>query len=251
MLLAINLHAVIQASILDKIKRHLYLSKTQHSKFNESGQLAFFYLFSLIWGASVLNRLSNFQVKFYYICQIAYWLHALVEIYFQNTRKGDIPRQLCYICLYLVHISGAYILNLQYLGLILMLLHYLVELFFHALRLFYFRGEKKQKGFTVWAVLFITARLLTVTFYVLAFGFELAGVFHKNTSFPTADGNFVVYSVRICCLGAVSLTQAWMMWKFLNFQIKKCRKNLNQILKKIITTTKNRQTKKGPSRGQW
>lgn len=31
--------------------------------------------------------LSRFQVKFFYICQIAYWFHALPELYFQKVRK--------------------------------------------------------------------------------------------------------------------------------------------------------------------
>lgn len=31
--------------------------------------------------------LSSFQVKFFYVCQIAYWLHALPELYFQKVRK--------------------------------------------------------------------------------------------------------------------------------------------------------------------
>lgn len=38
-----------------KINRRLHLSKTKHSKFNESGQLAAFYLFSFIWGCSILT----------------------------------------------------------------------------------------------------------------------------------------------------------------------------------------------------
>ncbi|XP_009642864.1 translocating chain-associated membrane protein 1-like [Egretta garzetta] len=172
MLIAINLHAVIQEYILDKINRRLHLSKTKHSKFNESGQLAFFYLFSFIWGASILNTeelMMNptslwkdyphshmlFQVKFFYICQIAYWLHAVPELYFQKIRKGDIPRQLCYICLYIAHISGAYMLKyLHHLGIILMVPHYLVELIFHASCLFYFSDENKQKG-SIWGILFL------------------------------------------------------------------------------------------------
>ncbi|XP_010179769.1 PREDICTED: LOW QUALITY PROTEIN: translocating chain-associated membrane protein 1-like 1, partial [Mesitornis unicolor] len=107
MLVAINLHAVIQEYILDKINRSLHVSKTKHSKSDESGQLAFFYycsLFSFIWGASVLNAKEfmmnptslwkdcphscmHFQVKFFYICQIACWLHALLKLYFQKIRK--------------------------------------------------------------------------------------------------------------------------------------------------------------------
>ncbi|NXA29728.1 TR1L1 protein, partial [Ibidorhyncha struthersii] len=268
MLVAINLHAVIQEYILDRINRRLHLSKTKHSKFNESGQLAFFYLFSFIWGASILNAeefMMNptslwkdyphshmlFQVKFFYICQIAYWLHALPELYFQKIQKEDIPRQLCCICLYIVHISGAYILNLQHLGLILMVPHYLVELIFHASCLFYFSDENKQKGFTIWALLFVMVHLLTLTLSVLTFGFGLARV--EN---PVVNRNFyltvskISNFIRIGCLGAVCLTQAWMMWKLIDFQLKKWREHVkNQILKKKITNTKNKRSKKEPHRG--
>ncbi|XP_040464502.1 translocating chain-associated membrane protein 1-like 1 isoform X1 [Falco naumanni] len=264
MLIAINLHAVIQENILDKINRRLHLSKTKHSKFNESGQLAFFSLFSFIWGSSILNAeefamdLTSlwteyphcrmlFQVKFFYICQIAYWLHALPELYFQKIQKEDIPRQLCYICLYIIHISGAYILNFQRLGLILMVPHYLVEFIFHASRLFYFSDENKQKGFTIWALLFVVVRLLTLTLSVLTFGFGLARA--ENSDFSIADGNFNVLPVRIGCLATVCLTQAWMMWKFINFQLKKYREHVNnQIPKKKITNTKKKRTNQEPNR---
>lgn len=30
---------------------------------------------------------SRFQVKFFYLTQLAYWLHALPELYFQKVRK--------------------------------------------------------------------------------------------------------------------------------------------------------------------
>lgn len=108
-------------------------------------------------------------MKFYFICQLGYWLHALPELYFQKTKKvsvcsglcldpeciscltslgsfalfwritfftinaqskaavnidifcspilcfqEDIPRQLVYIFLYLVHIAGAYILKWEF-----------------------------------------------------------------------------------------------------------------------------------------
>ncbi|KAM9647868.1 translocating chain-associated membrane protein 1-like 1 isoform 4-T4 [Morphnus guianensis] len=225
MLVAINLHAVIQEYILDE---EFMMNPTS------------------LWKDYPHSRML-FQVKFFYICQIAYWLHALLELYFQRIRKEDIPRQLCYICLYIAHISGAYILNLQRLGLILMVPHYLVELIFHASRLFYFSDENKQKGFTIWALLFVMVRLLTLTLSVLTFGFGLARA--ENPGFSIADGNFNVLPVRIGCLGAVCLTQAWMMWKFINFQLKKWREHVkNQIPKKKITNTKNKRTKKEPNR---
>ncbi|KAG7228161.1 hypothetical protein INR49_013445 [Caranx melampygus] len=211
LLIAVILHALIQEYILDKMNRRLHLSKTKHSKFNESGQLAAFYLFSFIWGCSILTAedfATNptflwegyphthmvFQVKFFYICQIAYWLHALPELYFQKVRKEDIPRQLYYICLYVVHITGAYVLNLHRLGLVLLVPHYLVELLFHASRLFYFSDENKQKGFTLWALLFVIARLLTLTLSVLTFGFGLPRT--ENQGFSLAEGNFNVLTIR-------------------------------------------------------
>nr|XP_028590952.1 translocating chain-associated membrane protein 1-like 1 isoform X2 [Podarcis muralis]XP_028590953.1 translocating chain-associated membrane protein 1-like 1 isoform X2 [Podarcis muralis] len=266
MLIAIILHAVIQEYILDKINRRLHLSKTKHSKFNESGQLAVFYLFSFVWGASILSAeefTTNptllwkdyphsrmfFQVKFFYICQIAYWLHSLPELYFQKIRKEDIPRQLYYICLYIVHISGAYILNLHRLGLILLVPHYLVELIFHASRLFYFSDENKQKGFTLWALLFILARLLTLTLSVLTFGFGLARA--ENPGFSIAEGNFNILTLRISCLAAICLTQAWMMWKFINFQLKKWREHIQNQIPKKTTNIKVKPTRKESSKANF
>ena len=41
------------------MNRRLHLSKTKHSKFNESGQLAAFYLFSFIWGCSILTAVGG------------------------------------------------------------------------------------------------------------------------------------------------------------------------------------------------
>nr|XP_008170345.1 translocating chain-associated membrane protein 1-like isoform X2 [Chrysemys picta bellii] len=228
MLLAIILHAVIQEYVLDE---------------------EFMTNPTLLWKDYPHSHMF-FQVKFFYVCQIAYWLHALPELYFQKIRKEDIPRQLYYICLYIAHISGAYVLNLQRLGLILLVPHYLVELIFHASRLFYFSDENKQKGFTLWALLFVMARLLTLTLSVLTFGFGLARV--ENPGFSIADGNFNVLTVRISCLAAICLTQAWMMWKFINFQLKKWREHIqNQIPKKKITCTKSKSTKKEPNRANF
>ncbi|XP_025925726.1 translocating chain-associated membrane protein 1-like isoform X5 [Apteryx rowi] len=228
MLIAIILHAVIQEYVLDE---EFMMNPTS------------------LWKNYPHSRM-RFQVKFFYICQIAYWLHALPELYFQKIRKEDVPRQLCYICLYIAHISGAYILNLQHLGLILMVPHYLVELIFHASRLFYFSDENKQKGFTIWALLFVMARLLTLTLSVLTFGFGLARV--ENPDFSIAAGNFNVLTVRISCLTAICLTQAWMMWKFINFQLKKWREHIqNQIPKKKITNTKSKPTKREPNRANF
>uniref|UniRef100_A0A671QHC4 Translocating chain-associated membrane protein 1-like 1 n=1 Tax=Sinocyclocheilus anshuiensis TaxID=1608454 RepID=A0A671QHC4_9TELE len=223
-----------------KINRKMHFSKTKHSKFNESGQLSAFYLFSCLWGANILvseNLLSNpvslwdgyphtlmpFQMKFYYICQLGYWLHAIPELYFQKTKKEDIPRQLVYISLYLVHITGAYVLNLNRLGLVLLVLHYFVELLFHLSRLIYFSNEDRQTGFTVWAVLFVLA---------------------EKQGLNLAEGSFNVLVVRVTVLAAICTTQAFMMWKFINFQLRRWREHApTQTLKKKSSSSKSKSKK--------
>ncbi|KAM9101662.1 translocating chain-associated membrane protein 1 isoform X1 [Sarcophilus harrisii] len=267
MLVAIIIHAIIQEYVLDKINRRMHFSKTKHSKFNESGQLSAFYLFSCIWGTSILvseNFISDpsilwksypltlmtFQMKFFYISQLAYWFHAFPELYFQKTKKEDIPRQLVYIGLYLFHIGGAYLLNLNHLGLVLLVLHYFVEFLFHISRLFYFSDEKYQKGFSLWAVLFVLGRLLTLILSVLTVGFGLARAENQKLDFST--GNFNVLPVRIAVLASICITQAFMMWKFINFQLRRWREHSYsqpQIVKKKSTVTKGRSSRKEKENG--
>uniref|UniRef100_A0A672KTL4 Translocating chain-associated membrane protein 1-like 1 n=1 Tax=Sinocyclocheilus grahami TaxID=75366 RepID=A0A672KTL4_SINGR len=249
MLVAIIMHAIIQEYMLDKINRKMHFSKTKHSKFNESGQLGAFYLFSCLWGANILvseNLLSNpvslwdgyphtlmlFQMKFYYICQLGYWLHAIPELYFQKTKKEDIPRQLVYITINI----------LNRLGLVLLVLHYFVELLFHVSRLIYFSNEDRQTGFTVWAVLFVLGRLLTLSLSVLTVGFGLAGA--EKQGLNLAEGSFNVLFVRVTVLAAICTTQAFMMWKFINFQLRRWREHAQtQTLKKKPSSSKSKSKK--------
>ncbi|NXE55721.1 TRAM2 protein, partial [Casuarius casuarius] len=246
--IAIILHAVVQEYALDKINRRLHLSKVKHSKFNESGQLVAFHLTSVMWCFYVVvteGYVSNprslwenyphvylpFQVKFFYLCQLAYWLHALPELYFQKVRKEEIPRQLQYIALYLVHIAGAYLLNLTRLGLILLLLQYLAEFFFHMARLVYFTDENNEKLFNVWAVVFVVTRLFTLTLYILVIGFGLPRV--ENQALDPERGNFFSFLFnnilfRMSVLLLVCLFQASMMWRFIHFQLRRWREYWNE-----------------------
>uniref|UniRef100_A0A3B3S0C2 Translocation associated membrane protein 1 n=1 Tax=Paramormyrops kingsleyae TaxID=1676925 RepID=A0A3B3S0C2_9TELE len=242
MLVAIIMHAIIQEYVLDKINRKMHFSKTKHSKFNESGQLSAFYLLSSGWGISILhseNLLSNpvslwegyphtlmpFQMKFFYICQMGYWFHALPELYFQKTKKVSAvpqalgsPGVLCAICL-----------------------------LFHVSRLIYFNNEKRQGGFTVWAVLYVLGRLLTLSLSVLTVGFGLAGAPQQGLDLDS--GNFNVLFVRITVLAAICLTQAFMMWKFINFQLRRWREHaLLQAQKRKPAATKGK-TKKDRANG--
>ncbi|NXI19533.1 TRAM2 protein, partial [Irena cyanogastra] len=246
--IAIILHAVVQEYALDKINRRLHLSKVKHSKFNESGQLVAFHLTSVIWCLYVVvteGYISNprslwenyphvylpYQVKFFYLCQLAYWLHALPELYFQKVRKEEIPRQLRCIALYLLHIAGAYLLNLTRLGLILLLLQYLAEFFFHMARLVYFTDENNEKLFNVWAVVFVVTRLFTLTLYILVIGFGLPRV--ESQALDPERGNlfsFLFNNIlfRMSVLLLVCLFQASVMWRFIHFQLRRWREYWNE-----------------------
>ena len=103
LLIAIVMHQIIQEYALDKVNRKLHLSKIKHSKFNESGQLLSFYVASIIWAGDILLRENLFNIrllwegyphvymtfifKFFYIVQIAYWLHVYPELYFQKVHN--------------------------------------------------------------------------------------------------------------------------------------------------------------------
>ncbi|XP_040823312.1 translocating chain-associated membrane protein 1-like 1 [Ochotona curzoniae] len=227
MLVAIIVHATIQEYLLDKINRRMQFTKARQSKFNESGQLSVFYLVSCIWGAVILiseNCLSDpsllwrvhpqnmmtFQMKFFYISQLAYWFHSFPELYFQKTRKQDLPRQLIYIGLHLFHICGAYLLYLNHLGLLLLVLHYLVELLSHVCGMFYFSDEKYQRGVSLWTLVFILGRLMTLVVSVLTVGFHLAG---SQTRDPEAlAGNVNVLAAKIAVLSSSCTIQAYITW---------------------------------------
>ncbi|MBN3304354.1 translocating chain-associated membrane protein 2 isoform X1 [Amia ocellicauda] len=237
-LITIILHAVVQEYVLDKVNRRLHLSKSKNTKFNESGHLCVFHLVSSLWSLYILItegyllNLSSlwenyphvhlrFQVKFFYLFQIAYWLHALPELYFQKVRKEEIPRHLKYISLYLLHISLAYLLNLTRVGLVLLFLQYLSELGFHVARLFYFTDESHHKLFDMWAVGFILTRMVTLTLSVLAVGFGLGRV--ESQGMDWEAGNFNTLPLRMAVLLLVCLTQAWLLWKFIRFQLRRWR----------------------------
>ncbi|XP_030637470.1 translocating chain-associated membrane protein 2 [Chanos chanos] len=246
--ITIILHAVVQEYVLDKINRRLHLSKSKNTKFNESGQLCVFYLLSSIWSLSVLTSEGyllhpsslwenyphvhlRFQVKFFYLTQLAYWFHALPELYFQKVRKEEIPRQLQYICLYLLHILAAYLLNLTRVGLVLLFLQYLSELGFHLSRLFYFIDDNHHKMFDVWSVGFVLTRMGTLTLMFLAVGFGLAR--SENQTLDWETGNFNTLFIRLAVLFLVCSTQSWLLWKFFRFQLRRTREfRLEQAARK-------------------
>merc|ERR1719150_3573023 len=143
LLISVVMHAIVQEYLLDKVNRKLHLSKVKHTKFNESGQLLAFYLVSLVWAGDIVlreNLLSirrlwegyphtnmTFMFKFFFIVQIAYWIHVFPELYFQKIKSEDQGPRIKYATLYLGFILGAYVFNYNRVGLCLLVLHYVAE----------------------------------------------------------------------------------------------------------------------------
>ncbi|XP_026633074.1 translocating chain-associated membrane protein 2 [Microtus ochrogaster] len=228
--ITIILHAVVQEYILDKISKRLHLSKVKHSKFNESGQLVVFHLSSVVWCLYVvvtegyLTNLRSLWEDYPHVYLSPpvvpsdlsfpfFWRHDVL------AHDGEeIPRQLQYISLYLLHIAGAYLLNLSRLGLILLLLQYSTEFLFHMARLFYFADENNERLFNAWAAVFGVTRLFILTLAVLAIGFGLARV--ENQVFDPEKGNFNTLPCRLGMLLLVCVAQAWLMWRFIHSQLR-------------------------------
>ncbi|PSN55048.1 Translocating chain-associated membrane protein 1-like 1 [Blattella germanica] len=240
-LICIVMHAIIQEYVLDKISRKLHLSKVKHSKFNESGQLLIFYLLSVLWGGDVIFRenyalnISSlwegyphnemvFMFKFFFIVQLSYWLHCYPELYFQKTKREEMPARIIYATLGLVYVLGAYLLNFSRVGICLLVLHYTSEALFHAARLIYFldKAENGSKaGYLVANVAFVFVRLGSIILSVLTFWYGLS--LSENQGLDIETGNFNTQITRIAALAAVCLLQAWLMWNFITFHLKRMR----------------------------
>ncbi|KAI0216988.1 Translocating chain-associated membrane protein 1 [Lamellibrachia satsuma] len=239
-LICIVVHAVIQEYILDKVNRRMHLSKVKHSKFNESGQLLVFYAVSAAWGTDIIIRenyvtnisslwegyphiLLPFIIKLYFVIQISYWLHTLPELYFQKIKKEEMAGRVSYAALYMFFIAAAYTLNFTRVALCMMVLHYVVEFLFHTSRLLYFadKTDVANIGFMCWNFLFVLVRLGSITLAVLTFWYGLEKVSQSRGNIK--EGNYNTDLVRINCLVAVCLLQAWMMWNFITFHLRRLR----------------------------
>jgi len=241
LLISVVMHAIIQEYLLDKVNKKLHLSKVKYNKFNESGQLLAFYLVSLFWGGDLLlreNLLSvssiwegyphnnmTFLFKFYFIIQISYWLHIFPELYFQKTKKEEMPEKIQYAVLYLVFIGAAYAFRFTRLALVLLVIHYLSEAVFHLCRILAYSEKTSisNKLFKLGDLLFVLARFSSVILSVLTFWFGLAKLPTEQQSLDVSGGNFNTGLIRLNSLIAVCFLQAWLMWNFIVFQFKRAR----------------------------
>jgi len=262
-LICIVMHAIIQEYILDKLNRKMHLSKVKHSKFNESGQLLIFYVVSVLWGGDIIFRENfilnisklwedyphcemQFMFKFFFIIQLCYWLHCFPELYFQKVKKEEMGSRIQYAILYFIFFAAAYIFNFTRVAICLAVMHYMVETVFHLSRLMYFaeRTDIANTGFMIWNGLFVLVRLGSITLTVLTFWYGLSQ--NGNELLNVQAGNFNTQIIRINCLLAVCLLQAWMMWNFITFHLKRMRERTAaaSLAKRKGATKKEKKSKK-------
>ncbi|CAG2169595.1 unnamed protein product, partial [Oppiella nova] len=145
------------------------------------------------------------------------------ELYFQKVKRDEMGARITYATLYGIFFTAAYALNFTRIAICLSILHYSVEALFHLSRLLYFADKLQivNYSFKLWNVLFVLVRLGSITLSVLTFWYGLAT--HQTTQFNVAEGNFNTQIIRINCLAAVCLLEAWMMWNFINFHLRRMR----------------------------
>jgi len=259
-LISVVMHAIIQEYLLDKVNKKLHLSKVKYGKFNESGQLLAFYIVSLVWGGDLLLREKilnvaslwegyphnnmTFLFKFFFIIQISYWLHIFPELYFQKVKKEEMPAKIQYAILYLTFIVASYVFRFTRLSLVLLVIHYLAEAVFHLCRILAYTDKTSvsSKLFKLGDLLFVLARFSSVILAVLTFWFGLAKVPAEQQVVDTATGNFNTGLIRLNCLVGVCLLQAWLMWNWIMFQVKRRRENKSTASTSSSSASKTRKT---------
>merc|ERR1739838_664573 len=85
------------------------------------------------------------------------------------------------------------------------------------------RTSVSSKLFKLGDLLFVLARLSSVILTVLTFWYGLAKAPIEQQVLDLATGNFNTGLFRLNALVAVCLLQAWLMWNFIMFQVKRMR----------------------------
>ncbi|CAF0918821.1 unnamed protein product [Rotaria sp. Silwood1] len=275
-LVCITLHAVWQEYVLDKLNKKLHLSKSKNAKFFESGQLILFYVISILWACIIFKDEAYFQsglkdlwhdypyvgmtiwTKFFFIIQISYWLHNFPELYLQKVRKEDIPSRIIYTSLYLITILYGYFTRFWHITLVLLTIHYFIEIFYHLSRLAYFYAATKTHSakaktiaktlFKIWNCVFIVGRLTSIVLTWITFWFGLKNSSVDNISYTSMSPtdsidasnesimvlNFNTPTIRLFTLVTIGALQFWLVWNFIQFQM---RRRHGQRSEQSTTTT--------------
>ena len=177
--------------------------------------------------------------KLYFIIQLSYWLHNFPELYLQKVRKEDIPSRIVYTSLYLITILYGYLTRFWRISIVLLTIHYIIEICYHLSRLAYFYATTKTNSvqakltskylFKIWNFVFIFGRLISVVLTWLTFWFGLRSSSVNKISFTSTpqtnsdelviNSNFNTPIIRLFTLVATGALQFWLVWNFI--QVKK------------------------------
>lgn len=268
LLIAIVMHQIIQEYLLDRVNRKLHLSKIKHTKFNESGQLLSFYIVSLLWAGDIIMRENLFSIrqlwegypslhvhvsfmfKFFYIVQIAYWLHIFPELYFQKVKREEMPPRIQYASLYLLFIGSAYLFSYTRVALCLLVLQYFTEAVFHASRLLSYteKTEVARPLYRIHDILFVLTRLSSIALAFLTFWHGMAQAPEADQIIDWKSGTFNTFVFRVSVLVAVCGLQAWLMMNFITFQLKKRREDAANSANIAPSKSKKTQQEKAKAR---
>jgi len=248
LLISIVMHQIIQEYVLDKFNRKLHLSKVKFVKFNESGQLLAFFIISLVWAGDIIykehlwnprnlwegyppHESMSFMLKFFFITQIAYWIHVFPELYFQRIKREEQGSKIRYAALHLLFIVPAYIFSFTRVTLCILVLQYFSETLFHVSRIVTYANKLNVAKYLYVLVDFavLLARLGTVGLTVYTFWFGLGQVPDTNIAF------------RVAPIGFIVSLQLWLVYNYLTFRAKRNRE-LRAAVPVVVSTTKVRKT---------
>lgn len=251
-LVCIVMHAILQEYFLDKISKKFHLSKSRLSALNESGQLVFFQLVTLVWGGDAILREGfifnisqlwdgypshpmTFLLKLWWIVQAAYWLHIVPELYFQRIKKDEWAARIRHASGAFAFVALAYGFNFQRVGVCLIVLHALAEFVAHSYRLnIILRGEREDfldKFLSVVnGAVFVVVRLCSLVLGVLTFYFGLAGA--------------APLLLRVAALSLLVSFQVYLMFNFISEAIKQRQEARQLALNKPAKKEKKERPKK-------
>merc|ERR1712112_116923 len=135
------------------------------------------------------------------------------------------PPKIQYATLYLIFITASYMFRFTRLSLVLLVVHYLAEVVFHTCRILAYAEKTSisSKLYKLGDLIFVLARLCSVILAFLTFWYGLAQAPAESQVLDMAAGNFNTGLLRLNSLVAVCLLQAWLMWNFIMFQVKRMR----------------------------
>nr|CDS34734.2 translocation associated membrane protein [Hymenolepis microstoma] len=148
-------------------------------------------------------------------------------------------------------------MNFSKLTMIMVVLHYTTDIFFHFALLMKFYGYTAivQASFTVYNGLYVISRSLCFMLVAIRNNF-LFSYGLPQYSVPTMNlsvGNYNTWLIRLNCMMFIFLTQAYMIWTFVNYHFAKMRERKSQMHTNSLHPSSNdvqKRREKGQKKGK-